>query len=126
MLTTPQPPFGVMGIGSDPHCGVHSAPPSPRPVSKRRAIHRLSAPLPPAPYPTKERLSTSLAACRTQQRNTRTYYRQRTAVERGFGRLKNDYGLLPLRVRRQPRVALHASLTILAQLASALLITRDT
>ena len=53
-------------------------------------------------------------------------YRQRTAVERGFGRLKNDYGLLPLRVRRLPRVALHASLAILAQLASALLITRDT
>ena len=53
-------------------------------------------------------------------------YRQRTSVERGFGRLKNDYGLLPLRVRRLPRVKLHASLTILAQLASALLITRDT
>lgn len=27
-------------------------------------------------------------------------YRQRTAVERGFGRLKTDYRLLPLRVRR--------------------------
>ena len=53
-------------------------------------------------------------------------YRQRTSVEREFGRLKNDYGLTPLRVRRLPRVALHASLTILAQLASALLITRDT
>jgi hypothetical protein len=53
-------------------------------------------------------------------------YRQRTSVERGFGRLKNDYGLLPLRVRRLARVTLHASLTILAQLASALLITRDT
>jgi hypothetical protein len=56
----------------------------------------------------------------------KSYYRQRTAVERGFGRLKTDYGLLPLRVRRLPRVTLHASLTILAQLASALLITRDT
>lgn len=56
----------------------------------------------------------------------KAYYRQRTAVERGFGRLKTDYGLLPLRVRRLPRVTLHASLTILAQLASALLITRDT
>jgi len=53
-------------------------------------------------------------------------YRQRTSVEREFGRLKNEYGLTPLRVRRLPRVTLHASLTILAQLASALLITRDT
>ena len=52
-------------------------------------------------------------------------YKQRTSVERGFGRLKND-GLLPLRVRRLPRVALHVDLTILAQLAAALLITRDT
>ncbi|MGH3222464.1 MAG: transposase [Streptosporangiaceae bacterium] len=56
----------------------------------------------------------------------KSLYRQRASVERGFGRLKNEYGLLPLRVRRVARVALHASLTILAQLASALLITRDT
>jgi hypothetical protein len=54
------------------------------------------------------------------------FYRQRTAVERGFGRPKNEYGLIPLRVRRVARVALHASLTILAQLASALLLTRNT
>lgn len=47
-------------------------------------------------------------------------------LEREFGRLKNDYGLVPLRVRRLPRVTLHVNLTILAQLASALLITRDT
>jgi transposase len=53
-------------------------------------------------------------------------YRQRTAVERGFGRLKTEYALTPLRVRRLARVTLHASLTILAQLASALLLTRDT
>jgi len=53
-------------------------------------------------------------------------YRQRTSVEREFGRLKTDYGLTPLRVRRVARVALHASLSILAQLASALLLTRDT
>jgi transposase len=51
-------------------------------------------------------------------------YRQRTAVERGFGRLKNDWGLTPLRVRRIQRVQLHADLTILAQLASALLTAR--
>jgi hypothetical protein len=47
-------------------------------------------------------------------------------VEREFGRLKNDYGLFPLRVRRLSRVMLHVNLTILAQLASALLINRDT
>src|SRR5487761_1094605 len=49
----------------------------------------------------------------------KAYYRQRTAVERGFGRLKTDWGLLPLRVRRLPRVKLHVDLTILAQLADA-------
>ena len=47
-------------------------------------------------------------------------YRQRTAVERGFGRLKHEWAMLPLRVRRLPRVALHVDLTILAQLADAL------
>jgi Transposase DDE domain len=46
-------------------------------------------------------------------------YRQRVAVEREFGRLKNEWGLLPLRVRRLPRVRLHVDLTILAQLADA-------
>jgi transposase len=56
----------------------------------------------------------------------KSLYKKRTAVEREFGRLKNDYGLFPLRVRRLPRVTLHVNLTILAQLASALLITRDT
>jgi hypothetical protein len=46
-------------------------------------------------------------------------YRQRTAVEREFGRLKTGWGLTPLRVRRLPRVTLHVNLTILAQLADA-------
>jgi hypothetical protein len=32
---------------------------------------------------------------------------------------KDDWGLTPLRVRRLPRVTLHADLTILAQLADA-------
>ena len=35
-------------------------------------------------------------------------------------RLKNEWALLPLRVRRIERVALHADLTILARLACAL------
>jgi hypothetical protein len=47
-------------------------------------------------------------------------YRGRGAVERTFGRLKNEYGLKPLRVRGSERVALHADLTMLAQLAQAL------
>ena len=47
-------------------------------------------------------------------------YRGRASVERAFGRLKNDWSLAPLRVRRIERVRLHADLTILAQLACAL------
>jgi len=47
-------------------------------------------------------------------------YRQRGSVERAFGRLKNEAGLAPLRVRGLTRVALHADLCILATLASAL------
>jgi transposase len=48
-------------------------------------------------------------------------YRGRASVERAFGRLKNEWGLAPLRVRRIERVRLHANLTILAQLSSALI-----
>lgn len=47
-------------------------------------------------------------------------YRSRGSVERTFGRLKNERGLAPLRVRRIERVRLHADLTILAQLTIAL------
>jgi hypothetical protein len=47
-------------------------------------------------------------------------YRGRSAVEREFGRLKHEWSLLPLRVRGRDRVQLHADLTILAKLASAL------
>ena len=42
-------------------------------------------------------------------------YRGRGAVERTFGRLKNEYGLKPLRTRGIERVALHADLTMLAR-----------
>jgi hypothetical protein len=45
-------------------------------------------------------------------------------LEREFGRLKHEWAMLPLRVRRLERVRLHVDLTILAQLASALLTTR--
>ena len=47
-------------------------------------------------------------------------YRQRGSVERGFGRLKHEWGMLPLRVRRIERVRLHVDLSILAQLITAL------
>jgi transposase, IS5 family len=50
----------------------------------------------------------------------RGLYRGRASVERAFGRLKNEWGLAPLRVRRVERVRLHADLTILSQLAGAL------
>jgi hypothetical protein len=46
------------------------------------------------------------------------------AVEREFGRLKHEWGMLPLRVRRIERVRLHVDLTMLALLASALLSAR--
>jgi hypothetical protein len=38
------------------------------------------------------------------------FYRRRACVERAFGRLKNAWGLTPLRVRRMERVRLHADL----------------
>lgn len=47
-------------------------------------------------------------------------YHQRGAVEREFGRLKHEWALLPLRVRRIERVTLHANLSILGRLAVAL------
>ena len=50
----------------------------------------------------------------------RDLYRSRSAVEREFGRLKNEYGMAPLRVRGLERVTLHADLTMLARLSQAL------
>jgi len=55
-----------------------------------------------------------------ESRRSRKLYKSRGAVERGFGRLKNEWALLPLRIRGLDRVRLHADLTILAQLACAL------
>jgi hypothetical protein len=49
----------------------------------------------------------------------RALYKKRGAVEREFGRLKNEWALAPLRVRRIERVRLHADLTILAKLPTA-------
>jgi hypothetical protein len=53
-------------------------------------------------------------------------YRGRSAVEREFGRLKNEWGLKPLRVRGLDRVRLHADLTILTKLACTLSRARAT
>ena len=50
----------------------------------------------------------------------KSLYRGRASVEREFGRLKNEWALLPLRVWGIERVRLHADLTILAKLACAL------
>jgi hypothetical protein len=50
----------------------------------------------------------------------RQFYRQRGAVEREFGVLKHQWGLLPLRVRRLARIKAHVDMTILAQLGIAL------
>lgn len=47
-------------------------------------------------------------------------YRGRGAVEREFGRLTNEWGLKPLRVRGLERVRLHADLTMLTRLACTL------
>jgi hypothetical protein len=47
-------------------------------------------------------------------------YRGRSAVEREFGRLKNEFGLTPLRTRGIERVRLHADLVMLARLGQAL------
>lgn len=50
----------------------------------------------------------------------RKLYRRRASVERAFGRLKNEWALAPLRVRRIERVRLHADLTVLSHLLCAL------
>ncbi len=55
-----------------------------------------------------------------ESKRWRDLYRGRAAVEREFGRLKNEYGLAPLRVRGLERVALHADLAMLARLSVAL------
>jgi hypothetical protein len=51
-------------------------------------------------------------------------YRGRGAIEREFGRLKNELGLTPLRARGLPRVALHTDLCIFGRLCQALLRAR--
>lgn len=53
-------------------------------------------------------------------KRSRTLYRSRAAVEREFGRLKNEWAMAPLRVRRIGRVRLHVDLTVLAKLACRL------
>lgn len=47
-------------------------------------------------------------------------YKGRAAVERELDRLKNEYGLAPLRTRGIARVRIHTDLTMLARLGQAL------
>ena len=51
-------------------------------------------------------------------------YRGRAAVEREFGRLKNEYALTPLRTRGLARVRQHADLVMIARLGQALIRAR--
>ncbi len=55
-----------------------------------------------------------------ESKRWKSLYRGHAAVEREFGRLKNEWALLPLRVRGIERVRLHADLTVLAKIACAL------
>jgi transposase len=55
-----------------------------------------------------------------ESERSKTLYRSRGAVEREFGRLKNEWAMLPLRVRRIERVRLHVDLTILTKLTCRL------
>ena len=48
-------------------------------------------------------------------------YKRRGSVEREFGRLKHEWGMLPLRIRTLAKVKLHVDLTILTKLACALI-----
>jgi len=57
-------------------------------------------------------------------RRWRGLYSKRVAIESEFGRLKHEFGLLPLRVRGREQVSLHADLTILARLTLALVRAR--
>ncbi len=52
-------------------------------------------------------------------------YRRHASVERAFGRLRHEWSLAPLRVRRLERIQLHADLTILSQLACSLTESRS-
>jgi hypothetical protein len=54
-----------------------------------------------------------------ETRRFRSLYQGRAPVAREFGRLKHEYALAPLRVRGIKRIRLHADLTVLARLASA-------
>ena len=69
-------------------------------------------------YPISGNGAISLASA--LRRNCSPTARQRGAVERENGQLKNEWALLPLRVRGLERVQLHADLTVLAKLACTL------
>jgi hypothetical protein len=53
-------------------------------------------------------------------------YKRRTVIEREFGNLKENWSLVPLRVRGIDCVRLHVDLTIFVRLACALVGVRHT
>jgi hypothetical protein len=83
-----------------------------------------------AEYPIRLVLSTGMGCCQAAQASPVPHSATGralpcgrspgAAVEREFGRLKNEYGLAPLWVRGLEQVVLHADLVMLARLASAL------
>jgi len=95
------------------------------------ALAKSSTPCRPGPAPSPWSASTpssepplaalTLPTCRASgTARWKKLYQLRGAVERENGRLKNEWALLPLRIRRIERVRLHADLTMLARLATAL------
>ena len=91
--------------GSDPSQGIEPALPDRRvqarePVDQGDRVH----PLVPR-----------------ESKRWKALHRGRASVEREFGRLKNEWALLPFRVRGIERVRLHTDLAVPAKLATALM-----
>lgn len=66
------------------------------------------------------KLTASTRSCLVARTGGRPSTGGRAGFKREFGRLKHEWALLPLRVRRVERVALHVDLTVLGRLALAL------
>ena len=88
--------------------------------SQQRALRRYQRIISAPPSARHVQPTTPPTACRVPGRRCCQETHVLGAVEREFGTLKHEWAMLPLRVRRLPRVALHVDLAILAQLADAL------
>jgi Transposase DDE domain len=115
----------ALGVGLEPTRALAKGFSKPvRPRGRRRSARMLHICLAVTPAPL-GRLLGGFADCLhtlipRETSRWKALYRSRGGVEREFGRLKHEWALLPLRVRRIERVALHVDLTILTRLASAL------